>query len=100
MKQICIFGIVVGLVLTSVSAFGASKYSAGKWSDETLARFATLPIQDDGRVKPWDTYARFLMLRLNAKRSFAPEGAESRKDFIHKLSICLKEYLSFTQGVF
>jgi ABC-type transport system involved in cytochrome c biogenesis permease subunit len=41
--------------------------------------FRTLPIQEGGRVKPLDTYAGFLMLRLNGKRSHElPDGTRLR----------------------
>ncbi len=39
------------------------------WSDEIIDLFESLPIQEGGRIKPLDTYASFLMLRLNGKRS-------------------------------
>lgn len=43
--------------------------AAADWDKETLEVAATLPVQNDGRVKPLDTYASFLLLRLNGKRS-------------------------------
>jgi len=58
------------LMLCSV-AFAAEPQSAGKWDEATLDAFRTLPIQDGGRVKPLDTYASFLMLNLNGKRTFS-----------------------------
>ncbi|MBI1318499.1 MAG: hypothetical protein GC168_06080 [Candidatus Hydrogenedens sp.] len=39
------------------------------WDQETLDLFATLPVQDGGRVKPLDTYARFALLKINGKWS-------------------------------
>ncbi|HPO16071.1 MAG TPA: cytochrome c biogenesis protein CcsA [Candidatus Hydrogenedentes bacterium] len=45
------------------------------WDAETLQLFATMPIQDDGRVKPMDTFAQFTLLRLNGKRTLSlPDG--------------------------
>jgi len=38
---------------------------------EVVAAFQSLPIQEGGRVKPLDTYARFLLLRLHGKQSIA-----------------------------
>ena len=67
---------------TASPAQAASPLSAGKWDDETLEKFATIPILDGGRVKPLDTYVSFLLLRLNGKRSFSPPSAESRSDTI------------------
>lgn len=36
---------------------------------EVVALFQSLPVQEGGRVKPLDTYARFLLLRLHGKQS-------------------------------
>jgi ABC-type transport system involved in cytochrome c biogenesis permease subunit len=38
---------------------------------EVVAAFQSLPIQEGGRIKPLDTYARFLLLRLHGKQSIA-----------------------------
>lgn len=40
---------------------------------EIVSAFQSLPIQEGGRVKPLDTYARFLLLRLHGKQSIAVE---------------------------
>jgi ABC-type transport system involved in cytochrome c biogenesis permease subunit len=52
------------------------------WDPEVVELFASLPIQDAGRVKPVDTYAGFLMLRLNGKRSFRRPEELGPKDKI------------------
>ena len=39
------------------------------WSPEILRLFASLPVQDDGRIKPLDTLASFRLLKLNGMRS-------------------------------
>ncbi|MBX3178902.1 MAG: cytochrome c biogenesis protein CcsA [Candidatus Hydrogenedentes bacterium] len=46
------------------------------WSDEVIELFATLPVQDGGRIKPLDTFAQFTMLQLNGKRSFETPSGE------------------------
>ncbi|MBL7645512.1 MAG: cytochrome c biogenesis protein CcsA [Candidatus Hydrogenedentes bacterium] len=46
------------------------------WSKEIVETFATLPVQDGGRVKPLDTYAQFAMLQMNGKRTFKTESGE------------------------
>ncbi len=74
--------LILALTLAAPPAQAASPLSAGKWDDETLEKFATIPILDGGRVKPLDTYASFLLLRLNGKRSFTPPSADSRRDTI------------------
>jgi len=38
------------------------------WSSETLDAIAHWPLQHGGRVKPFDTYAGFTMLKINGKR--------------------------------
>ncbi len=39
--------------------------------------FKELPIQEDGRIKPLDTYARNQMLRFYGKRSFKDNDGNS-----------------------
>lgn len=53
--------------------------TAPEWDAETLDLFASLPVQDGGRIKPLDTYAQFTMLRLNGKRSFTTEDGRRLK---------------------
>ncbi|MDQ1257086.1 MAG: Cytochrom asm protein, partial [Candidatus Hydrogenedentes bacterium] len=38
------------------------------WDDETVQLFATLPLQEMGRVKPMDTFASFKLLQINGRR--------------------------------
>ncbi|MBI5093672.1 MAG: cytochrome c biogenesis protein CcsA [Candidatus Hydrogenedentes bacterium] len=71
------------------------------WDSEILAAFSKMPVQDDGRVKPLDTFAQFRLLRFNGKREcvtpwketlspiawlldslFYPELAEQYKMFV------------------
>ncbi len=40
-----------------------------KWSKSTLEAAARIPIQEGGRVKPLDTFARFQLLEISGKRS-------------------------------
>ena len=47
---------------------------APKWDDETLRLFGTLPVQDQGRVKPMDTIAQFTLLRMNGSRTYSHPG--------------------------
>ncbi len=60
-------------LLLSSAVQAKEPQSAGKWDAATLDTFRTLPIQDAGRVKPLDTYASFLLLKLNGKRTFTQE---------------------------
>lgn len=43
---------------------------------EIVAAFQSLPIQEGGRIKPLDTYARFLLLRLHGKQSIKVDHPE------------------------
>lgn len=42
---------------------------------DIVAAFQSLPVQEGGRIKPLDTYARFLLLRMHGKQSIAVEHA-------------------------
>lgn len=43
---------------------------------EVVAAFQSLPVQEGGRIKPLDTYARFLLLRIHGKQSISIEHPE------------------------
>ncbi len=64
---------LISLVFVASGLAAESPHPA--WDKETLGLFASLPVQDDGRVKPMDTFAQFTLLRLNGKRTLSlPEG--------------------------
>ena len=48
------------------------------WDEDIVEMFAKIPVQDDGRIKPLETVARFRLYRINAKRTvifgIKPEG--------------------------
>lgn len=50
--------------------------SAPHWEDATLGMFATLPIQDAGRVKPLDTWARFKLIQFSGRQTLRDESGE------------------------
>jgi len=80
------------LVSTLAVAAPDEPQSAGKWDAATLDIFRTLPIQEGGRVKPFDTYATFLLLRLNGKRTFTQElenGEKIKLDAMEWLLDCM-----------
>lgn len=54
----------------------APEFPAPRWPRETLDLFASLPVQDGGRVKPLDTLAQFTLLRINGRRTFTTEEGE------------------------
>ena len=74
MRCFLLLSVLSCLSLTSVAR--AQTGERAPWSDEVVELFATLPVQDGGRVKPLDTYAGFRLLRLNGKRSFRTEDGE------------------------
>ncbi|MDX9972588.1 MAG: cytochrome c biogenesis protein CcsA [FCB group bacterium] len=75
------------------------------WDRELVKLASTLPVQEDGRIKPLSTYADFALLRLNGKREvynldekrisstewlldclFYPEAARRYKSFLVEAS--------------
>ena len=48
-------------------AKGLSEYTP--WSEEIIELFSKIPVQDDGRVKPLETVARFRLYHLSGRRS-------------------------------
>lgn len=65
-------GRFIATLLAAALAFAAPA-AVAPWDDAIVDVFATLPVQDDGRVKPLDTLAQFQMLRIAGKRSFTTE---------------------------
>lgn len=72
------FGLTLVLIfglLFVVARYGtASKDTAEikdyqEWDQELVEEFATIPVQDGGRVKPFSTWAGFELLSLNGRRS-------------------------------
>ncbi len=53
----------------TTAADSSARESPPRWSEEILALFASLPVQDGGRIKPLDTVARFKLLRFNGRSS-------------------------------
>ena len=52
------------------------------WDEEIVDLFRKIPVQDDGRIKPLETVARFRLYRINGKRSLTfgvEDGDEVRK---------------------
>lgn len=89
--------------LASLSAEAADSTTGVKppaWTQESVAMFARLAVQDEGRIKPVDTYARFKLLKFSGAKSlrletgrrtatewlmdclFAPEIADQYKLFL------------------
>lgn len=60
---------LAGPVTVKASAVPTALSSYQPWPEDTLATFRELLIQDGGRVKPIDTFARFTQLAYLGKRS-------------------------------
>ncbi|MGI9243365.1 MAG: cytochrome c biogenesis protein [Verrucomicrobiales bacterium] len=61
-------------------AEGLTQYDP--WDEEIVDLFRKIPVQDDGRIKPLETVARFRLYRINGKRSLTfgvEEAGEVRK---------------------
>ncbi len=65
-----------------------SHASSPQWTSEIIELASTLAIQDAGRVKPLDSYARFKLLKLNGRRvCYTPDG--DRRTSLEWLLDCL-----------
>ncbi len=58
------------------------------WNEEIIAVAATLPIQDQGRIKPLETCARFKLLRFNG-RSYCRTAEKTKINAMEWLLNCL-----------
>ena len=57
------------------AAADEARQSAPAWDKDVVRLFQTLPVLDEGRIKPLDTYAGFKLLKLNGRRSCTtPDG--------------------------
>jgi ABC-type transport system involved in cytochrome c biogenesis permease subunit len=51
------------------AGLGVEAARTAPWPEEAVHLFATLPIQDGGRIKPLESYANVALLKFNGKRS-------------------------------
>ena len=66
-SSVLFIGLIIGLF--AASAMAQERVRRAPWSQEVLDAAAKIPVQERGRVKPLHTYAGFLLLSLNGKRS-------------------------------
>lgn len=52
---------------------------ADYWPEEYVETFASIPVQDDGRVKPMDTYARFMLISMHGRSKLTLDREEGIK---------------------
>jgi len=76
------------LALVALALPSAAQEARPTWTDRTLELFATMPVQDGGRVKPLDTWAQFRLLRFNGKRTLQDDRGQ-RIGPTHWLLDCL-----------
>jgi ABC-type transport system involved in cytochrome c biogenesis permease subunit len=58
-----------------VAAPASPSVRAARWDPAIVDRFARLPVQDDGRIKPLLTHVSYLLLRLHGSRTLRlPDG--------------------------
>ena len=65
-------------------AEGLTEYKP--WSAEIVELFRKLPVQDDGRIKPLETLARFRLYHLAGKRSLKFDVDDGNEIETHKIS--------------
>lgn len=65
------------LALSSVALAGANADAESRWPNEVQRQFASLAIQDGGRIKPLETYASVELLQLNGRRLLKNANGES-----------------------
>jgi len=67
---------LLALVLTALLSTPSSAQRTEEWDDATIDMFATLPVQNGGRVKPLESLAGLRLLMLNGKRTLKLESGE------------------------
>lgn len=82
-----ILPVFVFCAIVIVALPAGAQGGAGNWDEEVLAKFAEIPVQDGGRIKPLDTFAKFTLLPLNGMRAYRDE--EGRLTALEWLLDCL-----------
>ena len=73
-RLIVIVAAVAGLVQSGVTAQPAPTLAAGGSGDLNYQQFGTLAIQDGGRRKPVDTFARESLIRITGRSSYTDKN--------------------------
>ncbi|MBL9145988.1 MAG: cytochrome c biogenesis protein CcsA [Verrucomicrobiaceae bacterium] len=76
--------LLLALLLSATTAFAADVPLSVLRDKEVVSTFATIPVQEAGRLKPLDTLARYRLLRFAGKRTIGFQNPDTNK----------KEYLS------
>ena len=49
------------------------------WDEELIAKFARMPVQDGGRIKPFDSIARYTLLKFHGRQSIKMTNSRDEK---------------------
>lgn len=65
-----VFGITLGEILSNAGKLAISAdHKLPSWPKETINRLARMPVQEDGRIKPFETLAAYKLLRFHGTRT-------------------------------
>jgi len=65
-----VFGISLGEILSNAGKLAISaSHKLPSWPENVVNRFARMPVQEDGRVKPMETLAAYKLLRFHGTRT-------------------------------
>jgi len=74
------FGIALGEILSNAGKIAISAdLKLPPWPKEAVDRFARMPVQEDGRVKPMETLAAYKLLRFHGTRTLRLKYADDSK---------------------
>ena len=81
-RRLGVFALVTALVLaiagTAVAYEDAPKVKTPTWTEGTVEAWEKTPVQDGGRVKPFYTWAKYALMRMNDRSSCKTPDDESR----------------------
>jgi cytochrome c-type biogenesis protein CcsB len=82
--KLCRFLVFMALVATSGSAFAQSRESSGNTAGLDFKQFSLLAIQDNGRRKPVDTFAKETLIRVTGRSTYTDKAGRkwSPNDFL------------------
>ena len=66
---------IIFYMIAALMAYDSPVIGAATSASYDYAAFSALPIQDEGRVKPLDTFARVYLLSLSGKSAMPPQPA-------------------------
>lgn len=75
--------LLLALLLSATTVFAADVPLSVLRDKEVVSTFATIPVQEAGRLKPLDTLARYRLLRFAGKRTIGFQNPETnKKDYL------------------